>query len=342
VLRRVAGAKAGVHSRHTPPRILNPCSAQTRTVTLVRPPDTIVLVKQVSRQLTVQFYAIEPGFPATFLGAEYPLTRTLASIRQSDPATDEYRIKEDIFGGETLCLLHEDTRFPLLGAYYKDTLSMPMTEMKGQVEKLILRDGEGIVDSSFAAFFEDDVVGIVRTSVKAPGHAKIGTWLSINERPPMYLVPLPEVDVLSRLGSATGRIKRFILRIRREDIPKVHTYSPSVHDALIAAAVPAPAGNDVVIEWSSLKQSRTAFSREMTGLIHELFGVYPEFMKAIVEIEGEKPINLKRSLIGTKVDVILTDSKKVGVEQAANALAEAYSRESESVQLANERWRASR
>jgi hypothetical protein len=299
-------------------------------------------VKPVARQLTVQFYAIEPGVPETFKPANYPLDNVLASIGQSDPATEEYRIKEDLFGGETFCLLHEDQRFPFLGGYYKDLLSMPLTEMKGQVEKLTLRDGEGIVDATYAAFFDHDVVGIVRTSVKAPGHVRIGSWLSINGRPAMYLVPLPETDILGILNRADGQIKRFLLKIRTKDIPKIKEFSPSVYKALKAASEPSPKSDDVKLEWHCNKSGRAAFSKDMTDHIRELFSVYPDFMSARVEIVGEKPIDLKRSVIATKSTVVLTDSKKVGPSHAADALAEAYGREQASIERSVKAWRAGR
>jgi hypothetical protein len=164
-------------------------------------------------------------------------------------------------------------------------------------------------------------------------------WLSLNDRPAIGLVPLPEVDVLSQLNRAEGRIQRFRLRMNREDIPKVKSYSKSVFDALTAASSPSPHGNDVEISWSSRSAGRAAFSRDMASHIQDLFSIYPDFLSAVVEIEGEKPINLKRSVVATRSLVTLEDSKKVGPSHAAGALAEAYSREFQSITSANQALR---
>ncbi|MGD9796164.1 MAG: hypothetical protein AB7V43_22085, partial [Acidimicrobiia bacterium] len=105
------------------------------------------------KRLTVYFYAIEPmaefgrGASPSFEAGSYPLENVLKRIRKLDPATDEYRLKDDLFGGETFCLLHEDGPEPIMGAYYRDNLSKPLTEYKGEISELLLRDGEAVVDA---------------------------------------------------------------------------------------------------------------------------------------------------------------------------------------------------
>src|SRR5262249_25332427 len=118
------------------------------------------------KQVRVAFYALEPAPPfgeqKSFPLGAYPLAEIVACVGEMDRASEDYRLPETMWGGETLCVFHEDGPQPLLGAYYRDNWAKALTEFKGEIEELPLRDGEALVDTSFAAFFPGDVVGIVR------------------------------------------------------------------------------------------------------------------------------------------------------------------------------------
>lgn len=221
-----------------------------------------------SKSLTVYFYSIEPvsrfgGDGLTFELGAYPLDTVLNTIRTLDPASEEYRIRDGLFAGETFCVLHENGPKPIMGAYYRDNLSKPLTEYKGEINELFLRDGEALVDAAYAAFFPGDVVGLVRTSSKAPGFAKIGSWLSVLGGYPCGLFALRDLNTLVQLDGHPTGFRSLILRIRRERIDAVGNYSTDVAGALRAAADLNELSSEVGIElrvntqkegdrWSSL------------------------------------------------------------------------------------------
>jgi hypothetical protein len=66
-----------------------------------------------NKKMTVYFYSIEPaprfaGDGKKFELGAFPRDEVLKTVRMLDPASDEYRIQDNLFGGETFCLLHED------------------------------------------------------------------------------------------------------------------------------------------------------------------------------------------------------------------------------------------
>lgn len=300
----------------------------------------------VSKSLTVYFYAVEP-FPRQgmrdFRSASYPLSEVLKVIRKSDPTSEACRITEDLFGGETFCLLHEDGPQPILGAYYRDNLARPLTEYKGEINELLLREGEALVDAAYAAFFPGDVLGLVRTSSKAPGFAKVGQWLSIVTGIGCGLVALTDPNVLAQLDRAPTKLSGLLLKIRRNRIPAIEAASPSVSQALRAAASVNPYTDEVGLELGVRnRKERAMWARRTRQEIEELLTVLPDFDKATVRVSGRKKrFNLLRATIHQGVQVPLIDSKLVGPAEAASALFQAYEDERNSIELAVKTIRAS-
>lgn len=301
----------------------------------------------VSKSLTVYFYAVEP-FPfqgmRDFASGAYPLNEVLDTIRKSDPTSEACRITENLFGGETFCLLHEDGPKSILGAYYRDNLARPLTEYKGEINELLLREGEALVDAAYAAFFPGDVLGLVRTSSKAPGFAKIGQWLSIVTGIGSGLVALTDPDVLAQLDRAPTKLSGLLLKIRRNRIPAIESASPSVSQALRAAAGINTHTDEVGLVLGVRNQKeRAMWARQTRQEIKELLSVLPDFDKATVRVAGRKrPFNLLRATIHQAVQVPLIDSKLVGPAEAARALFQAYDDERNSIELALKTIRALR
>jgi hypothetical protein len=291
-----------------------------------------------TKKMTVYFYSIEPaprfgGDHKTFEIGSFPLGEVLDAIRALDPASAEYRIQDNLFGGETFCMPHEDGPQLVLGAYYKDKLSRPLAEYKGEVSELYLRDGEALVDAAYAAFFPGDVMGLVRTSSKAPGFAKIGDWISIMGGYPCALLALRDQNTLMQLDRNPTAIRRFLMRIRRERIAAVEAHSPNVAGALRAASDLNPLSSEVAIEQritSAVDQGR--WSTLVHQEIEELMGVLPDFQEAKVKMAGfEKPVNLLRATIQHTVEVSIVGSRRVGPSEAAEALFGAYAHEADSI-----------
>jgi hypothetical protein len=291
----------------------------------------------VTKDVSVRFFLLEPfGNPLPFEPGHYPRAEVFNALRRMDPAAPEYRIKEDLLGGETLCLIHDGSAGEILGAYFKDLLNLPQTEYKGEVLKLVLREGEALVDGSYAMFFPHDVVGIVRTSSKAPGPAKIGSWLSIIGGVECGLSPLRDPDTTAQLQQADGRLRRLFLRARATRFSVIEQASPSVGAALRQAAAPIASSNEVGIEISANGQAdRNRYGTDLQERVEELFPVFSELEAAEVWISGrQRPINLKRSLLVSPQRVSLRNTRRIGPTQAAQAIEAAYKSEANHIQLA--------
>lgn len=297
------------------------------------------------------FYAIEPapalgsGSSTSFEPGSYPLVEVLETIRRLDPSTDEYRLKDDLFGGETFCLLHEDGAQPIMGAYYRDNLSKPLTEYKGEISELLLRDGEAVVDAAYAAFFPGDILGLVRTSSKAPGFAKIGNWLSLAGGHNCGLFALRDANTIAQLDAHPTGLRRLSLRIRTGRVEAVGAHSEDVASALRAAAAINPASREVGIRLDSgrKEENQARWSELARQEIEELLGVLPDFEEAKVTIAGLKnPVNLLRANIQRSLEISIVGSKRVGPAEAADALFRAYDQEQEPIRLALEARRERR
>lgn len=296
----------------------------------------------MERRLTVAFYALEPmpvfdGLKA-FEPAGYPLAEVLDTVRKLDPAAETYRIRDKLFGSETMCVLHEDGPQPILGAYTRDNLAKALTEYKGEITELMLREGEALVDASYVAFFPLDVVGVVRTSQKSPGFAKISQWLTVQGRYSCGLLALPDPDTFAQLDHEPTKLHRFTLRVRRAVLPRVESTSPRVAEVLRAAANLNPASDQVGIDQRvSGGQEQARWSRLVREQIQELLGVLPECEEATVRVSGQSHlINLKRARVQRQMPVLLQGTKRVGPQEAAQALFEAYELERESIRRAIE------
>lgn len=318
-------------------RLANICSPYT---TLSHATPTLVNVKIVERKLTVAFYAVEP-MPAfdglkSFAQGAYPIAEVLDTVRGLDPAADTYRVSDKLFGSETLCVLHEDGPQSILGAYTRDNLAQALTEYKGEITELMLREGEALVDASYVAFFPLDVVGVVRTSMKSPGFARIGQWLTVQGRYSCGLVSLPDPDTMAQLDREPTRLHRFTLRVRRNVLPQVQASSPRVAEVLRAAASLNDASDQIGIDQRVFAgQEQARWSRLVRQQIQELLAVLPDCEEATVQVSGQRHvINLRRAQVRCQVRILLEGTKRVGPQEAAKVLFEAYELEQNSIRRA--------
>lgn len=284
------------------------------------------------KDVGVSFYAIEPMHPfdeqKVFPSWKYPRKAVFKTIKDRDPAEDSYRITDTLLGGETLCLLHDNGPQPILGAYYRDNLARPLTEYKGQVSEMMLRDGEAPVNTSYMAFFPDDVVGLLRTSNASPSFAKIGRWLSCIGGYACGLVSLTDADTLAQLQEHQSAIRRLSLRCRRSLLGEVESQAPSVAEALRRVGDLNPESEQMGIEVWAGKERQDLFSRLALQELQELVRITPALEQALVTVSGRKrPINLKRARVSGHTTVMLQDKKEVGLREAAEALFSAYQQE---------------
>ena len=125
------------------------------------------------KSVSVDFYVVEPSIePSKSFAGDFPHKEVLDAIDELDMERDDYRIRHNLFGDETFCLVH-DGPLRLLGAYNKDMSTLVLTERKGELRALFLDEDEGIVDASYVAFFDRSVAALLRTSIRSPGSIRI-------------------------------------------------------------------------------------------------------------------------------------------------------------------------
>lgn len=287
------------------------------------------------------FYAIEPmhAFDGQreFASGAFPQDEVFKTIRRRDPAEPAYRITDDLFGGETLCLLHENGPKPILGAYYRDNLGKLLTEYKGEIVQAMLREGEAPVDAGYLAFFPNDTVGLVRTSSKSPGFATIGRWLTFIGGYSCGLIALPDADTLARLQANPTGLRRLLVRARRGALPFIEGHSPSVAKALRAAGEMNSQAEQSAIEVraSNSGGDDAGFSLEALDRVSELMGALEAIEEVKVRLSDRRqPINLKRAYVKGQVSVQLEAKRRVGLAEAADVLFGAYDQEQVSIEAA--------
>jgi hypothetical protein len=291
------------------------------------------------KEAHVHFYAIEP-VPAfdrqqSFTSGHYPRKQVFETIRARDPAEESYRIADNLLGGETLCVLHEDGPEPILGAYFRDNLAKPLTEYKGQIAEAMLRDGEAPVNAAYLAYFPNDVVGLLRTSSASPNFAKIGLWLTIIGGYACGLLSLTDADTMAQLRDHASGIRRLNVRCRRSALGIVDNHSPSVAEALRRVGDLNPESDQMGIEIWAGKNGQDRFSQLALQELSDLIWATPVLEEALVKVAGRKqPINLKRARVSGRTPVVLQDKKQVGLREAAEALFAAYEQEQASVRKA--------
>ncbi len=145
------------------------------------------------RNVTVSFYIAEPVDPPTW-SDNFPSDEVLSKIRGLDLASGDYHVKTGLFATELFCMVH-NVLLPLVGAYSKDMWNAVLTELKGVIEEVEMREGEGVVDGAYAAFFPNSVVG---------DRSVLGQGARIGGARTMALV-FSEVTRCTSLGASQGR-----------------------------------------------------------------------------------------------------------------------------------------
>jgi hypothetical protein len=179
-------------------------------------------------------------------------------------------------------------------------------------------------------------------SARRAGFAKIGQWLSFMSDYGCGLVSLRDPNVLAQLDREPSKLRKLVLRIRRNRIAALAQYSPSIAGALRAAADVNSHSDEVGIELAvRTQQERAMWARSTRQEIEELLAVLPDFEKASVSVSGrQKPFNLLRASIQQPVSVLLAN-KRVTANEAAQVLFQAYDEERNSIRLAIDALRGS-
>lgn len=329
--------------RHTQGVPSNPCSIPQPRRASPRPRQPMAR----SRSLTVSFFSLNPAEPnPTFAPGHFPATDVFNTVKALDRAAPEYRIADGLFASEAFCFVHDDGPLPLIGTYNKDLVSRFLFEHDGDLEELKLDEGWGPVDGSYAMLFANDVVGILSPSQKAPRHAMFANWMSTQGGHPFYLAALADKNSLAQLRGERGLIRRAEFGVQRDQLWlfEEHVSRRGVAGALrqLAESFDGSTSIDVIIG-NRKSNIRGAFANDVIAHFEDIAVMLPFMHRAKVYFEGERrPLDLRRSQVASTVDVTLTTTKRVGPNEAAEALLEAYDREHEAIIESVQAWRARR
>jgi hypothetical protein len=328
--------------RNTPSLESSSCTPAIRKF---RPTPRVPLRR--TRELTVTFHVLEPMTPErSFASGQFPVRDVLNTIKALDRSSDSYRIRNGISANEVFCHIHGDDPLTLIGTYSKDLVSRLLLEYQGDLEEIKLRDGEGPVDALYTMLFPGDVVGVLRTSTKAPGPSGFANWMSIQGQHLFYLSALPDPGALDHLRQRHGLIRRVEIGVNRHVLRHL---DPDKNPLGVAAALRALAnGCDAT---SSIELTLRNSDRKIRGqldagvedLVFQLADIVPDFNRMKVFFTGDRrALDLRRSYVSTAISVQLTHSKRVGPREAGVALIEAYDREQSAINSALQTWRSRR
>jgi hypothetical protein len=276
------------------------------------------------RNVTVSLNIAEPQDPPTWSGS-FPSDEVLATIRQLDLASGDYHVKTGLFATELFCMVHEGP-LPLVGAYSKDMWNAVLTELKGVIEEVEMREGEGVVDGAYAAFFPKSVVGIVRSSVKAPGSAALAEWLSLFGGHPLYLAALPKADALAGLQRPPEDINGVTFRVKKSLLTRIRAVRPDVASIIESASQVGGSTKVGFTLATAHRKERANWWPPVRAVINDLAEaqLLAEFEAASVSLYNRQNVNLKDAYVTAKQPVQIQNTKRIGPVHAAEALVGAY------------------
>lgn len=109
-------------------------------------------------------------------------------------------------------------------------------ERRRHYRPLILGDGENLADPTFYAMFDDNVIGVLRTSNRSPGPASFRDYINYYEivEPPIAIVPLVDANAIRALGQV-GTLTKFTVRVLPDASEDVFSGSRMIYDAIRSA-----------------------------------------------------------------------------------------------------------
>ena len=265
-------------------------------------------------------------------------------VEAFDLATGEFHLKTNLFGSEMFCTVHHGP-VPLLAGYTKDNLAALETELKGTIEEIELREGEGVIDATYAAFFPNGVVGVVRCSVKSPGAASLAHWISMFTEFKCIFPALPKANALAGLEGPGDDVIGVTLKAKSRLLTRIMDARPDVAGALQAASKVSNSTKVGLTFATASKQERAAWWPGMRAAINDLADadLLPEFETATVNLSGREAVNLRDAYVSRKEWVQLQKKRRIGPAHAAQALVEAYhALEQGTILPSVEAWRTTR
>lgn len=295
------------------------------------------------RVVTVSFHVIEPFGPENRWTGEYPAAEVLSHIETLDLASGDYHLKRRLFGTEVFCAVHDDGPQPILASYTKDVWWAVMTERKGEISSIDMRDGEGPIDGAFAAFFEPSVVGIIRSSLKSPGPASTADWLSQFTPYSCVFNRLP-APASALLAGPADRFLSATFIAKKRQMARIREARPDLAGALDAAAGVGRSSKPGVVLATEHRDERSEWWTTIRAIIDDLDDaeLLEDFAKASVRVSKVGDVNLKKTFLTFRQPVAIQGNRRLAVASAAEALLRAYEQNQGEIREAVAAWRTER
>lgn len=109
-------------------------------------------------------------------------------------------------------------------------------ERRRHYRPLILGEGENLADPAFYSVFDNDVIGIIRTSSLAPGPASFRDYVNYLEivKPPIAIVPLVDSNAARALGEV-GTLTKLTVAVGPDVSADIFGQSRMIYDAIVSA-----------------------------------------------------------------------------------------------------------
>lgn len=291
--------------------------------------------------VTVTFHVVGPGPAETSWSPPFPTKVLFDAVRELDFSTGNFYMPTRLMGNEMFCQVI-DGPLPLIAGYTRDTWSDRHSERKGEVRLHELEDDAAWVDPTYASFFPNDIVGIVRPTLNSPGSATMAHWLSQHGPHPFYLQGLQKADVFADLNRPADEMYGLHLRIHRALISLIRRARTDVATAFEHAA--RIGGGSATLSLgmqAGSRKERAAWWPPIRAVIKDLAdnNLLVDFESAKVKVTGGLAVNLKDAYLTSRVPISRYDKKKFGPAQAADALGTAYHVSEPAILAAVEAWR---
>jgi hypothetical protein len=109
-------------------------------------------------------------------------------------------------------------------------------ERRRHYRPLILGEGENLADPTFYAMFDDNVIGVLRTSYRSPGPASFRDYVNHHEivKPAIAIVPLVDGNAIRALDQV-GTLTKFTIRVLPDASEEVFSRSRMIYDTIRSA-----------------------------------------------------------------------------------------------------------
>lgn len=274
------------------------------------------------KRVRVQFYSVEP-FDPRGPWDRFPAEQVLDDIASIDFKTKGY-LKYNLFD-EMMCQVRGSKPNRLLIAWAVDRFNVPFGELEGVVERVPMKEGQGVAKPTYVMFFPGDVAGVIRPTNDCPGTASVAAYIGEYGGCQMMLSALPTPDALSKLQRDPSEILRVRLRIKTKNLKYLVQGAGDLAEAI---RVSSKLGSSTVIGLTLAEEQRKhrhAWWNRTKPIVEMIAQSADAFEQAVIDLSGQDAVNLLEERVTTTEWVALDPGRKqLDEDGAARALVRAF------------------